>query len=170
MPCHKKTPNSALSSANFRVRRCSALTRQASVRYFMSVNCRPARRCVPPVIVPAQAFVRAGGWRRGNAATFLIQQRLAFRAIAPQRSGTRKDPSGSNLWPDGSGCIKMFPIRTNDQTRAAPKRRGVGLHTRSGVSAGTARRVACAKRSGYRHCRHGKTRPAPIYGRTGRAV
>ena len=39
-----------------------------------------------------------------------------------RRPGTRKDPSGSNLWPDGSGCMEMMPIRSNDQTRSAPKR------------------------------------------------
>ena len=44
-----------------------------------------------------------------------------------QNPGTRKDPSGSDLWPDGSGCIKMLPTRSSVQTRAAPKRRGVGL-------------------------------------------
>ncbi len=29
-----------------------------------------------------------------------------------QNPGTRKDPSGSDLWPDGSGCITMTPIRS----------------------------------------------------------
>ena len=56
-----------------------------------------------------------------------------------RRPGTRKDPPGSNLWPGGSGCIEMIPTRTIVQTRAAPKRRRVGLQR--------------AKRSGSRHCR-----------------
>ena len=60
------------------------------------------------------------------------------RIHAPQHSGTRKDPAGSNLWPAGSGCISMLSIRTNVQTRAAPKRRGVGLHARSGEEERTA--------------------------------
>ena len=41
--------------------------------------------------------------------------------------GTRKDPPGSNLWPGGSCCIEMLSVRSIVQTRAAPKRRGVGL-------------------------------------------
>ena len=53
--------------------------------------------------------------------------------------GTRVDPTGSNLWPGGSGCIAMLSTRTNVQTRAAPKRRRVGLQR--------------AKRYGSRHCR-----------------
>ena len=49
--------------------------------------------------------------------------------------GTRKDPPGSDLWPGGSGCIEMIPTRSNIQTRAALKRRRVGLRARSGVEA-----------------------------------
>ena len=68
--------------------------------------------------------------------------------------GTRKDPPGSNLWPGGSCCIAMLSTRTIVQTRAAPKRRGVGLRARSGVEA--ALRLAgqvvlhCAAASGSR--------------------
>ena len=51
------------------------------------------------------------------------------------------DLTGSNLWPGRSCCIAMLPIRSNVQTRAAPKRRRVGLRARSGVAAGTARRA-----------------------------
>ena len=58
--------------------------------------------------------------------------------------GTRVDPPGSNLWPGGSGCIAMLSTRTIVQTRAAPKRRGVGLQR--------------AKRRGSRHCRPGAKR------------
>ena len=56
-----------------------------------------------------------------------------------RHSGTRVDPTGSNLWPGGSCCIAMLSTRTNVQTRAAPKRRRVGLQR--------------AKRYGSRHCR-----------------
>ena len=56
-----------------------------------------------------------------------------------RRPGTIGDPPGSELWPGGSCCIEMLPIRSNIQTRAALKRRRVGL-TR-------------AKRRGSRHCR-----------------
>ena len=52
-----------------------------------------------------------------------------------RRPGTRKDPPGSNLWPGGSCCIAMLSTRSIVQTRAAPKRRGVGLRARSGVEA-----------------------------------
>ena len=69
-------------------------------------------------------------------------------AYTRRHPGTRKDPFGSDLWPGGSCCISMLSTISIVQTRAAPKRRGVGLRARSGVSAGTARRVACAKRSG----------------------
>ena len=60
--------------------------------------------------------------------------------------GIRKDPPGSNLWPGGSGCISMLPTRSNVQTRAAPKRRGVGLQR--------AKRCAC-RLSLPRACRRG---------------
>ena len=52
-----------------------------------------------------------------------------------RRPGTRKDLTGSDLWPVRSGCIAMLPTRSNVQTRAALKRRGVGLRARSGVEA-----------------------------------
>ena len=52
-----------------------------------------------------------------------------------RRPGTRKAPPGSDLWPGGSGCILMLPARSIVQTRAAPKRRGVGLRARSGEEA-----------------------------------
>ena len=55
-----------------------------------------------------------------------------------QNPGTRKDLPGSDLWPGRSGCIEMIPTRTIVQTRAAPKRRGVGLRARSGEEAGSA--------------------------------
>ncbi len=66
-----------------------------------------------------------------------------FSACSPRRhSGTRKDPSGSNLWPGGSCCIAMMPIHSIVQTQAALKRRGkcgsgtaAGLRARSGVEA-----------------------------------
>ena len=82
---------------------------------------------------------------------------------ASQRPGTRKDPPESNLCSGGSCCIAMLSNRDNVQTRAALKRRGVGLRARSGVEAaqrpGCVRgavwrphsgRVACAERSGSR--------------------
>ena len=52
-----------------------------------------------------------------------------------RRPGKRVDPPGSNLWPGGSCCIAMLSTRSIVQTRAAPKRRGVGLRARSGVEA-----------------------------------
>ena len=57
-----------------------------------------------------------------------------------QSPGTRKDLTGSNLWPVRSCCIEMIPTRSIVQTRAAPKRRRVGLRARSGEEAGTADR------------------------------
>ena len=52
-------------------------------------------------------------------------------ADSPRRHpGTRKDLTGSNLWPVRSCCIEMIPARSIAQTRAAPKRRGVGLRAR----------------------------------------
>ena len=74
--------------------------------------------------------------------TLLTLRRGCVGAYSRRRHpGIRKDPPGSNLWPGGSGCIKMLSTRSDVQTRAAPKRRGVGLHARSGVEAGTAGRV-----------------------------
>ena len=52
-----------------------------------------------------------------------------------RRPSTRRDLTGSNLWPVRSGCIAIISAPANVQTRAAPKRRGVGLRARSGVNA-----------------------------------
>ena len=117
--------------------------------YHMSVNCQPARRQCLPVIAPAQAIVRAGNG--GVMRNYELPHR-------PCRGpGTRKDPPNSNLWFGGSCCTAMLPIRSNVQTRSALKRCGkcgsgtaAGLRARSGVEAGTAGRVACAKRRGSR--------------------
>ena len=68
------------------------------------------------------------------------QKAPALQSLYPrlQNPGTRKDLTGSDLWPVRSCCIEMLPTRTNVQTRAALKRRGVGLRARSGEEAGTA--------------------------------
>ena len=47
-------------------RRYSALARRCVSCFRGIVNCGPARRCVWPVLAPAQAWVRAGVWRRGG--------------------------------------------------------------------------------------------------------
>ncbi len=59
--------------------------------------------------------------------TLFTLRRGCVDAYTRRHPGTRKDPPESNLCSGGSGCIAMLPIRTNVQTRAAPKRRGVGL-------------------------------------------
>ena len=48
-------------------KRLSALTRRGADPHYGIVNCWPARRCVWPVIAPAQALVRAGAGLRGDA-------------------------------------------------------------------------------------------------------
>ena len=65
----------------------------------------------------------------GEISTATYAQTITAKSTAPeqkrqrsQHSGTRRDPSGSDLWPDGSGCIEMLSIRTNVQTRSALKR------------------------------------------------
>ena len=79
----------------------------------------------------------------GFAAKYLLPN-FAITAILesphprPPHPGTRKDPPESNLCSGGSCCISMLPIHTNVQTRAALKRRGVGLRARSGVEERTA--------------------------------
>ena len=57
----------------FRLWRLSALTRRCDIAHYGIVNSRPAKCCVWPDLVPAQAFVRAGGtagvmlnWGTGN--------------------------------------------------------------------------------------------------------
>ena len=78
--------------------------------------------------------------------TLFTLRRGCVGADSPRsHPGTRKDPPGSNLWPGGSCDRTIAPTRTNIQTRAAPKRRGVGLKR--------------AERSGSRHC--GRPKPAP---------
>ena len=70
-------------------------------------------------------------------------------ADSPRRHpGTRKDPPDSDLWSGGSGCIAMLPTRANVQTRAAPKRRGVGLTRakRSGCRTAARRRYRLWRR------------------------
>ncbi len=47
------------------VRPPSSLTRRWEASFHRIVNCGPARRCVRPVLAPAQAWVRAGAGRRG---------------------------------------------------------------------------------------------------------
>ena len=61
-----------------------------------------------------------------------LQKAQAPQSAHPrlQNPGTRKDPPGSDLWPVRSGCIAMLPARSIVQTRAAPKRRRVGLRAR----------------------------------------
>ncbi len=50
-----------------RAKRLSALTRRGADPHYGIVNCWPARRCVWPVIAPAQALVRAGAGLRSDA-------------------------------------------------------------------------------------------------------
>ncbi len=79
----------------------------------------------------------------GFAAKYLLPN-FAITAILesphprPPHPGTRKDLPESNLCSGRSGCTAIISIRSNDQTRAALKRRGVGLHARSGVEERTA--------------------------------
>ena len=54
--------------------------------------------------------------------TLFTLRRGCLSAYTRRHPGTRKDPPGSDLWPGGSGCIAMLPIRTIVQTRSAPKR------------------------------------------------
>ena len=62
-------------------------------------------------------------------------RRVACAKRCGCRTAARRDLPESNLCSGKSGCIAMISTRTNVQTRAAPKRRGVGLHARSGVDA-----------------------------------
>ena len=62
--------------------------------------------------------------------TLLTLRRGLVGAYTRRHPGTRVDPPGSNLWPGGSCCIAMLSTRSNVQTRAAPKRRRVGLRAR----------------------------------------
>ena len=71
---------------------------------------------------------------------------LGWCGFAGRHPGIRKDPAESNLCSAGSGCITMLPIRTIVQTRAAPKRRRVGL-TRA-KRCGSGHCPPCAKRCG----------------------
>ena len=112
-----------------------------------------------------QAFSAAFASRRSFAHSSGIAMRAHTQpAHAPRRhSGRRRDLTGSNLWPVRSGCIVIISTCSIVQTRAAPKRRGVGLRARSGVEAAQppgcvreavwkrhSRRVACTKRCGCR--------------------
>ena len=66
---------------------------------------------------------------------------LCPRSVAPtprRRPDTRRDLPGSNLWPGKSGCTTIISTRSNVQTRAAPKRRGVGFQRAERSGSGTA--------------------------------
>ena len=59
-----------------------SLARRWEASFHRIVNCRPARRCIRPVLAPAQACVRAGAGRRGGAVLlrrFASGSRLALR-------------------------------------------------------------------------------------------
>ena len=85
---------------------------------------------------------------------FTLRRGYVCAYTCRRHPGTRKDPPGSNLWPGGSCCIEMIPVRSIVQTRAAPKRRGVGLCARSGVEAALRPpQTAPKSRMWKRHCR-----------------
>ena len=94
---------------------------------------------------------RCGGVGGGRCTSLQKASTPQSPHIRAQNPGTRKDPPGSDLWPVRSGSISMLSACSIVQTRAAPKRRGVGLQR--------------AKRRGSRHCRPkpGRTeRPAEL--------
>ena len=70
--------------------------------------------------------------------TLFTLRRGCLRAYTRRHPGTRKDPSGSDLWPVRSCCIVLSFLALRGSKwnrhcrRAAPKRRGVGLRARSG--------------------------------------
>ena len=116
--------------------------------YHMSVNCQPARRQCLPVIVPAQAIVRAGNG--GVMRNYELPHRHC------RDPGTRKDPPNSNLWFRRVVLYSdvTYTLQRPDSKRPQAVRKmwkpalPAGLHARSGVAGGTAGRVACAKRRG----------------------
>ena len=78
--------------------------------------------------------------RRAARNLLAMQRRTPYfrrkRPIPPRRHpGRRRDPPGSDLWSGGSGCTISPSTPASVQTRAAPKRRRVGLRTRSGEEA-----------------------------------
>ena len=70
--------------------------------------------------------------------TLFTLRRGCLSAYTRRHPGTRKDPSGSDLWPVRSCCIVLSFLALRGSKwnrhcrRAAPKRRGVGLRARSG--------------------------------------
>ena len=111
-------------------------------------NLWPGRSCgrtIAPTCSNVQT--RAALKRRGVG----LRARSGEEAgTAGRQPGTIGDLTGSNLWPGRSCCIAMLPIRSIVQTRAAPKRRRVGLRARSGVEAGTARRARSGEEAALR--------------------
>ena len=112
-------------------------------------HCRPcAERC------------GCGHCRQG----FKKRYRCNGRTNALQNPGIRKDLPDSDLWSGKSCCIAMISIHANVQTRAAPKRRGVGLQRAERCGCGHCR--PCAERCGSRHCRQGFKKRYRCNGRT----
>ena len=71
--------------------------------------------------------------------TLLTLRRGCVGADSPRRHpGTIVDLTGSNLWPGRSCGRTIAPTRSNVQTRAAPKRRGVGFQRAERSGSGTA--------------------------------
>ena len=93
--------------------------------------------CIAIISAPANVQTRTAPKRRGVGLRARSGVEAALRPPR-RRPGTRRDLTGSNLWPGKSGCIAIISAPANVQTRTAPKRRGVGLH--------------CAAASGRGHC------------------
>ena len=72
--------------------RYSALTRRYADLFHGIVNCAPARRYVWPVAVPAQAWVRAGGWTARRCVPV-----AATRVASPERGGVAVSDGGGSL-------------------------------------------------------------------------
>ena len=92
---------------------------------------------VEAALRPPQTAPKSRMWKRHCRLSGLSSRcgGVGVVRIRRRHPGTRKDLTGSDLWPVRSGCIAMLPTRSNVQTRAALKRRGVGLRARSGVEA-----------------------------------
>ncbi len=138
---------SGLSSGAGRVRKCAL--RGGAVLVRIRSACASLRNRIGFVMLSAGSTLGAPDCAKESSTlwTLLTLRRGRVNAYTRRRHpGTRKDPPGSNLWPGGSGCIKMLSTRSNIQTRAAPKRRGVGLQR--------AKRCAC-RLSLPRACRRG---------------
>ena len=105
---------------------------------------------------------------------FMHGKGLPLTPTPHRHSGTRKDLTGSDMrrphcgWPVRSGCIDTIPPRSIVQTRAAFKRRGVGLTRAKRCACRLSLLTSAWRFLPWQGLRDGRSWPRACRGRAGR--